>query len=222
MSPAVTGAKKTGRPRSLSADDIVDAALAEDLDTLTMASVARRLGVAHSALYRYFPDRISLVRACMQRALEGFDWPTGEEPWRELLTTLADRMWETFERYPGFAKAVLSIPGTPTGGVQILDRLARGLVDQGFSAHDAVLALDFLSDLTLTTFTMMSALDTPFDGRTARDAYRESMAQGTLLAESLADDSAWQGRGWLDEKIAVLLDGLERRLPARGGPDPAT
>ncbi|MFF2555473.1 TetR/AcrR family transcriptional regulator [Nocardia sp. NPDC058058] len=210
MSSARPG-KRTGRPRSLSESDIIAAALAEDLNTLSMPSVARRLGVAHSALYRYFPDRDSLVRAAMAQAIADIDWPHGTEPWREMLTALADRMWQVFERHPGFATAVLSIPGTPPGGVHLLERLARGLVAQGFTVRDAVLALDFLSDLTLTTFTMMSNLDTPFDGRTVRDAYRTTLTEGELLTQALDDDSVWRGRGWLDDKIAVMLDGLEHR-----------
>lgn len=210
---ATASGKRTGRPRSLHEPDIIAAALAEGLDSVSMPSVARRLGVTHSALYRYFPDRNALLIACIGTAIERTTWPDGSEPWRECLSRLADSMWEMFSAHKGLAETVMSVPGTAPQGVALVERLVEGLCRQGFSPHDATLAIDFVADLTISTFTGMARLDAPVEGGgTARDRYRQDWSQPEILAEVVSDDAVWYGRGWLDEKMSIFLDGLERRV----------
>ncbi|BAH50442.1 TetR/AcrR family transcriptional regulator [Rhodococcus opacus] len=206
--------KRTGRPRSLSEDDIVQAALADDLSTLTMPAVARRLGVSHSTIYRYFPDREALLRACVDHVARSMDWPDPELDWRELLLTFADRLWASFEQYPGLAQVELTVPGTPSGVVDGIETLVLSLHRQGFSTRDALLVVDFVAELTMTQFSMMGGLDdtvSPTDPRTAREAYQDSWRDSPVLAQALGDDSTWQGRGWMQDKLALVLDGLALR-----------
>ena len=54
--------RKPGRPRALTVDVIAAAALEDGIATFSMPSVARRLGVAHSGLYRYVTDRDDLKK----------------------------------------------------------------------------------------------------------------------------------------------------------------
>ncbi len=68
---------KPGRPRTLSDDQIIDAVLAEGLGTFSMPSVAARLGVVHSGLYRYFTDREDLVVQVLDRIARSAPWPSG-------------------------------------------------------------------------------------------------------------------------------------------------
>lgn len=212
---ATASGKKTGRPRSLHEPDIIDAALAEGLATVSMPAVARRLGVTHSALYRYFPDRNALLVACVGAAVERTQWPVGSEPWRDCLTQFANSMWGMYSTYRGLAETVVTISGTPPAGTSLVERLVSGLHGQGFSIRNATLAVDFVADVTTSTFAAMTRLDTPLEtGGTTRDRFREDWSRPEILSEIVSDDSAWFGRGWLDEKIDVLLDGLERRISA--------
>jgi TetR/AcrR family tetracycline transcriptional repressor len=207
--------KKTGRPPTLSTPDIVAAALAGDLSELTMPSVAKRLGVSHSALYRYFADREALLRACSDHVVRQTVWPDTNRPWREFLKDFCDVLWSSFERYPGLAQVGLAVPGTPPAIIEIVEKLVGSLTAQGFTPHDAILAVDFISEVTMTQFAMMAAMDktvSSADSRSARQAYQESWNASESLIEGIGDESTWHGRGWLDEKITIMLDGLEKRV----------
>ncbi|WP_372347613.1 TetR/AcrR family transcriptional regulator [Streptomyces sp. KL116D] len=104
--------KKTGtgpgRPPRLSRERIVEAALQGDVDTLTMRELAARLGVSHSSLYRWVPDRdgvLDLVSEVMvERVLPAGE--PGADDWREWLARLAWAMHDAFLAVPGYAAHV--------------------------------------------------------------------------------------------------------------------
>ena len=180
-----------------------------------MPSVAKRLGVSHSALYRYFADREALLRACSDHVVRQTVWPDTNRPWREFLKDFCDVLWSSFERYPGLAQVGLAVPGTPPAIIEIVEKLVGSLTAQGFTPHDAILAVDFISEVTMTQFAMMAAMDktvSSADSRSAREAYQESWNASESLIEGIGDESTWHGRGWLDEKITIMLDGLEKRV----------
>lgn len=58
-----------GRPRLLTHDEILEAALELGLETLTMNRLAERLNVATPTLYQYFESRKALVRAAAVHSL---------------------------------------------------------------------------------------------------------------------------------------------------------
>lgn len=60
--------RRTGPKPSFNADDVVDAAFAGGLHVMTLAGVARSLGVAPQTLYRVYPSRDAVVVACLERA----------------------------------------------------------------------------------------------------------------------------------------------------------
>jgi len=98
---------KRGRPAVLSRDAIVDAALAEGLDTLTMSALARRLGVVPSALYRWVDGREALLGLVSDVIVERV-LPAAEAggDWREWLAELTDRMRREFLAVPGYASRI--------------------------------------------------------------------------------------------------------------------
>jgi hypothetical protein len=108
------------------------------------------------------------------------------------------------------------MPGTPPAVAALVGRYAAALGDAGFAAEDALLALDFVVDLTVSTAVMMGDLDrvhqTPDGPRTLRELHQRGLDQLAALAPGAAGEM-WTGRGWFDRKLAVLLDGLSHRLP---------
>ncbi|WP_123665712.1 hypothetical protein [Actinocorallia herbida] len=80
-------------------------------------------------------------------------------------------------------------------------------MERGFTRRDALVALDFVADLVVATSAGMAALDGPAGVSTRRAAYREAFAE----VPELADDTALTGRGRLDDRSAVFLDGLALR-----------
>ncbi|MFD7713688.1 TetR/AcrR family transcriptional regulator [Streptomyces sp. NPDC059785] len=97
-----------GRPARLSREQIVEAALGCDLRTATMRDIAERLGVSHSALYRWVGNRDELLdlvgEVVVERILPAAE-PT-PETWRQWLADLAWRMHDQFLAVPGYAAHV--------------------------------------------------------------------------------------------------------------------
>lgn len=103
-----TGRHGPGRPPRLSRERIVDAALQGGVATLTMRELAARLGVSHSSLYRWVPDRdgvLDLVSAVMVERVLPQDEPVADN-WRDWLARLAWAMHDEFLAVPGYAAHV--------------------------------------------------------------------------------------------------------------------
>lgn len=217
--PATRIGRRRGRPPSLSREEIARAALEEGLAALSLSSVARRLGVSHSTLYSYVTTRNDLVLAALDLAVGEHSWPQATLPWRELLETFADSLWSFLEAHPGMAVAVMEIAGMPSSVIGLLHRYAARLVECGFTSKDAMLALDFLVDLTVSTAIAMGSLDdkydTPDGTRTRRELYQRAFFDLASVSPEIAEQTTWTGRGWLDDKLALMLDGLALRLPGR-------
>lgn len=188
------------------------AALAEGLPNLSMPTVARRLGVSHSTLYRYVHDRDDLLVAAMDLALREFDWPGTDMGWRDAMVSFADAMWRFLERYPGMAETSLMVPSMPGKALGIADQYVVRLQAEGLSARDAVIAVDFTADLTIAAEIGVRRMNRVFDTARGRRSLRE-LYEGP-------DASRFERRGWLDDKLAIMLDGLASRLgqPATGAP----
>jgi AcrR family transcriptional regulator len=104
----VRAAGRPGRPARLSRDLIVAAALQGDLASLTMRELAARLGVSHSALYRWVADRDELFDLISEVMVERI-LPTSEPSpadWRDWLARLAWAMHDEFLAVPGYAAHV--------------------------------------------------------------------------------------------------------------------
>ena len=101
-------ARRPGRPPRLSRELIVTAALQGDLADLTMRELAARLGVSHSALYRWVADRdelLDLVSDVMVERILPTSDPTPAD-WRDWLARLAWAMHDEFLAVPGYAAHV--------------------------------------------------------------------------------------------------------------------
>jgi AcrR family transcriptional regulator len=101
-------AGRPGRPARLSRELIVTAALQGDLANLTMRELAARLGVSHSALYRWVADRdelFDLISDVMVVRILPTSEPTPTD-WRDWLAALAWAMHDEFLAVPGYAAHV--------------------------------------------------------------------------------------------------------------------
>jgi AcrR family transcriptional regulator len=194
----------------LTRDDVARAALDEGVAQLSMPMVARRLGVGHSTLYRYVHDREDLLLAALDLAMREFTWPSADLGWRELLTSLADALWRFLDRYPGMGEASQVVPGLPAKALDIANEYVTHLSAQGLSRRDAVLVVDFTTDLTIAAEIGMRrgsrVFDTPRGRRSLQELYGGPPPSGTR--------EGW--RDWLDEKLAIMLDGLASRLGQPG------
>lgn len=182
------------------------AALDEGVSQLSMPTVARRLGVGHSTLYRYVHDRDDLLLAAMDLAMREFAWPPADLAWRELLTSFADAVWRFLARYPGMGEASQIVPGLPGKAMDIASLYVDRLCAEGLSRRDAMIAVDFTADVTvaaeISVRRMNRLFETPRGRRSLQELYGAPPSSGDRTAR----------RGWLDDKLAIMLDGLASRL----------
>lgn len=188
--------RRPGRPRSLSLEVIVEAALEDGIATFSMPSVAARLGVAHSGLYRYVKDRDELLIRAIEHAALSVDWPKADLPWRELLRDITESVWAICERYPGYDLVALSPPKWPQRVVEQVTPYIRSLHDQGFTIEDATVAVQIAGNLALTTFVKGTAGSYPLARRNGEPT--------TMAAR----------HEWHDRVLDIVLDGLGGRALA--------
>lgn len=190
-----------------------------------MPTVARRLGVSHSTLYRYVHDRDDLVLAALDLAMREFEWPQATLGWRDLLAAFADALWRFLQKYPGMAEAMQSAPGLPSTIAELAGAYVARLRAEGLTVRDAAVAVDFVADLTIGTEIALRGInrlyDTPRGRRSLREIYFEAWSSiGGLEGVATTKMTDTHDRGWLDSKLAMLVDGLATRLGEAPGPHP--
>lgn len=182
-------------------DLIAQAALDDGIATFSMPSVARRLGVAHSGLYRYVTDREDLLIAALERAAAQTTWPDAAQPWEDLLRAIGQTIWEMCERHPGLDRAALAATSMPPTSEAEIEMYVASVQEDGFLVEDAAVAVGFVITLALTASAEMAKLRVIEERRT--------LTRPPLKA--FDTDEVWRGRGWYDRKLDIVLAGLRQR-----------
>lgn len=90
-------------------------------------------------------------------------------------------------------------PGRPVlrdvDAVDLLHAYGTSLCEHGFTSKDALVALDFVADLTFSTAVAMRGL--------------------AGVSPEIDDDATWHDRGWFGHKLEIMLDGLATRCDPR-------
>ncbi|GIH23371.1 hypothetical protein Aph01nite_16810 [Acrocarpospora phusangensis] len=219
--PPLRPGPRPGRRPSFSLDDIAEAALAVGFRDLTMVSVAARLGVRHSSLYRRVSGRDELVVAAMDLAVQRACWPGPGADWRAYLEETADVVWGLFAAHPGMAEAIRDLPRTPPSVTRVFYGTAHALTRFGFEGDDAVLVVDTFVDLAADVYAAGERLVRvrDEDGLTARDLMRASWEAGpaepdAAFAAVVRQAIDGEPYDWFRKKLALVLDGAASRLSA--------
>ncbi len=197
--------RKPGRPRALTVEQIAQTALDDGIATFSMPSVARRLGVAHSGLYRYVADREALLQEAFELAALEVTWPDSTMPWRDLLAAMGDAVWAMCDAHPGLDRATLTASNWSKVAQEKVTAYIVAIQDQGFSTEDAGLAVEFVYSLAVNSSVEMARLR----------AYQEREAAigcKSDIPKAFDNDAYWTGRGSYQRKLDVLIAGLETRL----------
>jgi AcrR family transcriptional regulator len=129
MAPAPSEHRSAGRPALLNRDRIIEAAsTADNLDTLTMRELAGRLGVSHTALYRWVKNRDELFDLISEVLVDRIlaDADAAGTKWRSWLARLAWDVHDEFLALPGYASH-LARPHRHTAGPT--QRLRDAIID---------------------------------------------------------------------------------------------
>lgn len=224
-----SGASKArmGRPPLVDRESIVRAAVSVGFDRLTVSAVADRLGVSHSALYRYFGSRDALASAAIDLCVESVEWPSPGSDWRELLRATAWSYWELYERHAGLAMEVATLRTTSQALVAISNRTGLALLDLGFSAEDAVLVFDMLGELVTQAFPGTSPSPAAASG--AERPHTVSVVDGARqrrvelmrpwldhydprLRDALAEAVGRSPAVQFEKKLEIFLAGVQARI----------
>ncbi|MHA6628691.1 TetR/AcrR family transcriptional regulator [Pseudonocardia sichuanensis] len=211
-----------GRPPKISRDDIVAAVVAEGFARITVPAVAARLGVTTVTLYRHVPDRAHMLELAWDHIVSTATWPDTALPWAELLRDSAIAMWRLLEQHNG-AVTALSTGLVPPAMVQMIDDLAVALVEQGFTAHDAVLAVDLVLDLAVDHRLGVERLDGPTrEDSTIRDGLSAVWAPSTGDGDARRDVKREMRNAiaeppitWFNRKLTLALAGIRCDLAPR-------
>ncbi|MDQ2894929.1 MAG: TetR/AcrR family transcriptional regulator [Actinomycetota bacterium] len=104
-------ARRATRPRTLSREVIVDAALkiidAEGLDALTMRTVAHTLGTGQASLYAHVAHKEDLLELVIERVIGECDFDIRPDPerWQEQVKQAMREMRAVFGRHGDLARA---------------------------------------------------------------------------------------------------------------------
>ena len=195
--------RKPGRPRALTVDVIAAAALEDGIATFSMPSVARRLGVAHSGLYRYVTDRDDLLVQALDRAFLATTWPSDDLPWDELLREIGHSVWRACDAHPGLDRASQMAPKPSPAVLTMMDKWVTALQEQHFVPEDAAVAIEFVIALALDSSAQMARL--------ARMERAHLRRDDIPVLKAYDNDEVWSGRGMYDRKLEIFIAGLAAR-----------
>lgn len=130
-------ARPVGRPRSLTQDDVLDAALDLGLAGISIAAVAARLGVAVGTIYNYVSGRDELVRlAAARRSKRPVVEDTGQ-PWPDLIRLHARRALDLLVSEPQLLVQHLHGQMGPEAHLDYIESVLAALVRRGFTPAEA-------------------------------------------------------------------------------------
>jgi AcrR family transcriptional regulator len=207
-----------GRPRKLTADAVVDAAVAliveDGFASLSTRSLAQRLGVRSSTLYSYFGSVEEIAEAAVSRMLDGIRVPdlgTAADPVDALVRFFID-LRDLLIAHPDAIPARLdSRPWAQMVGM--VNTLLRQFLEHGLTVDRAAACYEALIGVTMAS------------AATARRAQQASAAEIELLLTELDPtdtDTLLRLRTWASEPDDVRFRSTVRELvrwmlPALGG-----
>ena len=144
---------KRGRPRRISRESILDAALEIGTEDLRMSDVAKALEVGPAALYNHVRDRDELLALMAARILDETEYddfePGPEATWQDWISSFAHATRTAIVANPQLLQYV-RLTSAPTGlRLDRIEHLAAVLDEAGFSTRDVQHAVQTIYTLAL-------------------------------------------------------------------------
>lgn len=206
-----------GRPRKLTERAIVEAVLAKGFAGLTVPAVAERLGVSTITVYRYAPTRAELLSLAWNHVITTTRWPPITGTWREVLRDQGIAFWNVLAEHPGVVTELARLL-VPVEMMHHIDGITEALIDRGFVPADALLAVDFVIDLTVDhrrgVENIRGAIDESIVDELAESwAPNESDSPHRAAARAAMRDAILVDPfDWYRQKLELALDGIEHRF----------
>jgi AcrR family transcriptional regulator len=142
--------RPVGRPRRLTLNQIIDAALEIGLGSLTMTNLAEHLGVGIGLLYSYVASRDELVQLAAARAAQQHPFPEDEgQPWHIYVFEQARALYESVIGERGQPLATFLEGGMgPEVHIDFAERFMAALMARGFNIEEAMKVLRGVRQIT--------------------------------------------------------------------------
>ena len=181
-----------GRPARIDRARVLAEALGladeEGLEALTMAGVAKRLGVTPMALYRHVANKAELLDGVVELLLTEFPPPPAGLWWSQRLNVLAVNIRASAHRHPSVFPLLLQRPAMTTDARQTRDAVYRALGDAGVPG-DRVAQVERLVSTAVLGFAVSEAAGRfRHHSRPQLDADFEALQ--TLLSRFIEAESA--------------------------------
>jgi AcrR family transcriptional regulator len=194
----------------LSRAAILETALAFDLEDLTMAALARRLGVAHSALYNYFPSKATLVAALVEVQSQAVAVPPRDgRSWQEWLPGV----YAILRNLLAGTLAAEGYPISTASNLVLWNPIAETLLEAGFDADDAWDVMLRIEGTCLAAVTLARRYERhgPLTCEHMRD-----FVPPTSPARALIDPvGSFDLDAWFERQAAFDIEGFETLLTSR-------
>jgi AcrR family transcriptional regulator len=147
-------ARRRGRPRRISNDEITQAVLEIGTQHVTMRRVAEHLGVSLPGLYHHVRNQDELLRMAATRAMSEFPPPRYDgQHWAQWLRTYATYVRSALAAEPALLQQLLSGRIEVEGEMEYVAETMDALVAQGFEPDQAMAAWAAVSELALGSVT---------------------------------------------------------------------
>ena len=121
----------------------------EGLDTITMQSVADRLGVTPMALYRHVDNKNDLLDGVVESLLDELPEPADDLSWVEQLAHMGNALRATARRHPAVFPLLLQLPVNTPRPRRRRDLVQEALRAAGVAEEDVARAERIVSTIVL-------------------------------------------------------------------------
>jgi AcrR family transcriptional regulator len=169
---------RRGPQRGRSVDDIVAAAVSvadgDGLEALSMARVAKELGLTPMSLYRYVTSKDELLQLMWNASAAGAETLVlaGDE-WRERLRSWALIQREMLDRHPWITQMPMAAPPLAPNSLAFMERGLEAMDGTGLPDRDKLRFIGLLSSYTLSEARMASDA-----ARAAQEALTAAAGEG--------------------------------------------
>ncbi|WP_328841447.1 TetR/AcrR family transcriptional regulator C-terminal domain-containing protein [Streptomyces europaeiscabiei] len=183
--------------------------LADDQGVLTIPALARKLGVAPSALYHHVSGRdeiVSLMREELALETSPGGWDSSQ-PWEQALEEWARSYRTAFATHPGAVPLLATAPLAEPFMHAMYEKVAELLLTAGFSASQVMPLIT-----AMESFVLGSALDLVAPPVMVSDVTRETAPHLTVVLEDTPTDLR-RAELAFDVGLRALITGFRALLP---------